>query len=64
MAIIRSSVMAVLDAPEVHPEKIKRGHRALNVREHPDALCAGVGHLRAQTISYLAVILDAARWCS
>jgi hypothetical protein len=25
---------AVLDAPETHPEKVKR--RALNVREHPD----------------------------
>jgi hypothetical protein len=60
-------MMAVLDAPEVHPEKVKRGHRALNVREHPDdpvALCAGVGHLRAQISSYLAVILDAASCCS
>jgi len=60
-------MMAVLDAPEVHPEKVKRGHRALNVREHPDdrwPYGAGVGHLRAQISSYLAVILDAANWCS
>jgi hypothetical protein len=35
-AIIRSSRMAVLDAPEVHSQKVKRGHSALNVREDPD----------------------------
>jgi hypothetical protein len=33
VAIIRSSIMTVLDAPEVRPQKVKRGHRALNVRE-------------------------------
>jgi hypothetical protein len=36
MVIIKSSMMSVLDAPEVHPEKVKRDHRALHVREHPD----------------------------